>query len=233
MKKLSVKAKLIVGASVGILALSGPRPGSGRENLVEASTEKNHTVQSGDTMWQIALDHNIDLSDLLVHNNKTMNSIIHPGDVIYLRGKSGTIEKTKSVETKKKVSAPVAKTGYRKGLTDDKYQVLLEVVQQESGGQNYEAVLAVMSVITNRVDSGHYGGKDVWSVITAKTQFEAYGAGHYLRHRGKITDTTKRAVEDALNGKKNVTVMNFWSAWYAKQKGVTGQNIGGNVFFNL
>ena len=40
----------------------------------------------------------------------------------------------------------------------------------------------------------------------------------------------------ALNGKKNVDVLNFWSDWYYNQQGrydAEAINIGGNVFFNL
>ena len=109
------------------------------------------------------------------------------------------------------------------------------VVQQESGGQDYDATLAVMSVITNRIDAGWYQDS-VWGVITARGQFEAYGAGHYLRHQGKVTDITKQAVKDGLNGKKNVTVVNFWSDWYYNESGrydAEAITIGGNTFFNL
>lgn len=196
-----------------------------------AKEEENYTVQSGDNLWRISLNHGITLADLMTENNLS-DDLIQPGQGLVIPKKDKTEETDKETEE----AAPVDNsTIYGNELTSDQYQVLLEVVQQESGGQNYDAILAVMSVITNRVDTDWHK-ESVWEVITAPGQFEAYGAGHYTRHRGQVTDVTKEAVNDALDGKKNVRVLNFWSDWYYADSGRTDEeavNIGGNVFFDL
>lgn len=212
------------------------------DNTIEVTAntqEDTHIVESGDTLWRISVDNHVSLDSLMTRNG-LVGDLIHPGDEL-------SIPHTKQpVLTSSTSSAPAKVYGnelskeqpakiYGNELSKEQYETLLMVAQQESGGQDYNAVLAVMSVITNRVDTNGYDDT-VWGVITASGQFEAYGAGHYLRHEGKITQTTKDAVNDALNGKKNVDVLNFWSDWYYNEKGRSDSeaiNIGGNVFFNL
>ena len=233
---MQTKYKLLINTIItGVNLFNFPSNQQEKEPTVIAysdtfqnDTIQTYTVKTGDNLYHIALTHNCSLDSLKSLNNQTDN-LIHPGDILKIPPKEkGTQPNTK-------------KNSYRKGqsygqeLTEEQYITLLEVVQQESGGHDYDAVLAVMSVITNRVDSDWHPNT-VWSVITAKGQFEAYGAGHYKRHRGKVTDITKQAVRDGLNGKKNVSVLNFWSDWYYKKQGRNDEeaiNIGGNVFFNL
>lgn len=178
-----------------------------------------YTVKTGDNLYRIALTQGVSLDELLAINHLDKKEPIHPKQTIII---------PKSVEK----NYTATNTIYGSELTEVQYNTLLAVVQQESGGQDYEAVLAVVSVITNRVDSGSYQ-ESVWGVTTASGQFEAYGAGHYQRHIGNITDATKKAVKDGLAGKKNVSALNFWTDEYAEARGVTGVNIGGNIFFNL
>ena len=228
---MNLKSKLLINSLfIGLSAL-GPSetPELNTSVLnVKAKEESVYIVQSGDNLYRIALNHQVDLG-LFKEINKKEDNLIHPGDVLVLPSEEATKKREpKEVETKREQV-------YGKELSKEQYRTLLEVVQQESGGHDYEATLAVVSVITNRVDTSWYQDS-VWEVITARGQFEAYGAGHYTRHRGKVTDTTKRAVRDGLNGKKNVSVLNFWSDWYYKKQGRNDEeaiNIGGNIFFNL
>lgn len=193
---------------------------------VSASDEETiHTVKSGDTLWRISVDNHVSL-DNLKSTNGLINDLIYPGDKL-------SIPNTKEPVTT--FSTNQSNRVYGNELTPEQYETLLMVVQQESGGRDYNATLAVMSVITNRVDTSWYQDS-VWEVVTTPGQFEAYGAGHYLRHQGQVTDITKQAVSDALNGKKNVSVLNFWSDWYYYEQGRYDEeaiNIGGNIFFNL
>lgn len=195
------------------------------EGVSASDQETIHTVKSGDTLWRISVDNHVSL-DNLKSTNGLVGDLIHPGDKL-------SIPNTK--ESVKTSSANQSNRVYGNELTPEQYETLLMVVQQESGGRDYNATLAVMSVITNRVDTSWYQDS-VWGVITAPGQFEAYGAGHYLRHQGQVTDITKQAVADALSGKKNVNVLNFWSDWYYYEQGRYDEeaiNIGGNIFFNL
>ena len=215
-----LKSHLIIGSlallsigQMGTVEAVGLQPSE--HNVVE------YTVKPGDNLYRISLNHQSELKEVLTLNNFAADETIHPGDRVVL-----PIEKE---EEKEEISA---KAGiYGQQLEDWQYNTLLAVVQQEAG-YNYESALAVMSVITNRVDAGAYGGDTVWEVITAKSQFEAYGAGHYQKHLGNIDPQIERAVSEALSGKKTVSYLNFWEANYAAKKGQSGQNIGGNVYFN-
>lgn len=218
-----IDKKILLGSLVtGVLA-TGFLYSTEPEEKAHAQEDLNtHTVLKGDNLWRISLNNHVSLEDLMAQNGLT-SDLIHPGDKLSIPSKKEPVPEEKSV------------LAYGNELTDAQYQTLLMVVQQESGGRDYDATLAVMSVITNRVDVSWYQDS-VWEVVTAKGQFEAYGAGHYLRHEGKITDTTRQAVADALSGKKNVDVLNFWSDWYYYQQGRYDEeavNIGGNIFFNL
>lgn len=176
-----------------------------------------YSVKAGDNLYRIALNHNVSLDELLDANHLNKQDIIRPNQKILIPNES-----TDSSDSSQ----------YGKELTPEQYKTLLAIVQQESGGQDYEAILAVVSVMTNRVDSESYQDS-VWEVATASGQFEAYGAGHYKRHIGSITEETKKAVKDGLSGHKNVSTLNFWTDEYAEARGVTGINIGGNIFFNM
>ena len=191
---------------------------------VQADESITYTVQTGDTLYNIATQHGISVYDLADYNGMTIDDTIMQGDVLYVN--TASIQPTPSVE------AVGANTGnYGSYLTEDQYKTLLAVVQQESGDGLYDANLAVMSVITNRVDEGY--ANNVYEVITQSGQFESYGEGYYLKHMYNIHPVTKQAVDDALNGVKSVSTTNFWSDWYADAKGVIGKNIGGNIFFNM
>lgn len=189
-----------------------------------ATINETYTVQPGDNLYRIALTHDVPLEDLARDNAIEQLELIHPGDTLIIK------------ENKTRVTRGVADSSsesnlvYGEELEKWQYNTLLAVVQQEAGF-DYDSALAVMSVITNRVDAKGFDDT-VWGVVTARSQFEAYGAGHYKRHLGNITEDTRRAVKEALSGKKTVTYLNFWSDWYAEQKGVSGPNIGGNVYFN-
>ena len=228
LKFSKIDKKILIGSiATGMLA-TGILYSTSPEEKAEASTENEeriHTVVKGETLWRISLSNNVSLSQLMAQNGLT-GDLIHPGDKLSIPKEEEVVEAPGASE---------ANLVYGSELTPEQYETLLMVVQQESGGRDYSATLAVMSVITNRVDTSWYQDS-VWEVVTAKGQFEAYGAGHYLRHQGKVTDITKQAVADALNGKKNVDVLNFWSDWYYDQQGrydAEAINIGGNVFFNL
>lgn len=226
MKNTKLAQKRIILTALGILGVvSAP---------AVLADENQYVVQPGDTLSQISEQANVSLADIVSWNQLTNPDLIYPGDV--LRFYQTTTTTTTTTETTP-VAAPqpvAANTSaYGSGLSLEQYEILCQVVQQEAGPNNYEGQLAVMSVITNRVDARYSGASDVWQVITAPGQFEAYGAGHHWKHAGNVTETTRAAVADGLSGVKTVSTLNFWSAAYAAQQGRSGVNIGGNVFFNF
>lgn len=192
---------------------------SQEQSTVHASGGGTYTVQKGDNLYRIAVNNGLSLDTLLSLNGLSTNSTINPGDVLKLSSSETTNTTSSSTSTSE---------SYWNGMSKSQYNVLLAVVQQEAG-VHQSGAFAVSNVITNRIDEGF--GSSPYDVITQPGQFESYTAGHYKKHLSNIHPTVKTQVDRALNGAKSHNYLFFWSDWYAKQQGRTGQNIGGNVFF--
>lgn len=152
------------------------------------------------------------------------------------------ISKTVSVEpvkavvdvgTKKVVSEAAsatanASTGNATASTGDSFDFICAVVASECNS-SYEGALAVISCVMNRVDSGRWGGSDAVSVLTASGQFSGYLDGYYSRYTGgNYPDYVAQAVRDCMEG----GVRNHsYERFRAASTGVSGVNIGGNVYF--
>lgn len=107
-------------------------------------------------------------------------------------------------------------------------ELLAALLECEAGTSNYEALLAVGSVVVNRMKSRYYPNT-VRGVIYQSGQFPP-------AHNGKVDKVLKRGVKelcltaakDALSGKNNVgDCLQFRSA----SSGFEGTIIGDNVFF--
>lgn len=74
---------------------------------VEAVEENNgntYTVKAGDTLWQIALDHGMDLDELFAVNNLS-SDLIHPGLVLTVGSQVEAVEEVAQVEEVVEVEA--------------------------------------------------------------------------------------------------------------------------------
>lgn len=85
----------------------------------------------------------------------------------------------------------------------DETTLLAAVVQMEAGGQGYEGMLAVASVVMNRVNSGRYPNT-ITGVIYQKGQFPGAHNGilNRILSKGPRQDCIQVA-QDALSGKNN------------------------------
>lgn len=85
----------------------------------------------------------------------------------------------------------------------DETTLLAAVVQMEAGGQGYEGMLAVASVVMNRVNSGRYPNS-ITDVVYQKGQFPGAHNGilNRILARGPRQDCIQVA-QDALSGKNN------------------------------
>lgn len=181
----------------------------------EVASANSHTMQRGDTVYSIAQNNGVDVNSLLSANGITNPQSILVGETITIPGSSTP---TKSVAN--------ASVGH--GLSDWQYETLLAVVQQE-GGYDYNSARWVMSTIMNR--RGTWFGNDIWDVVTKSGQFEAYGAGHYRKHLGEVSDAVKQGVHDVISGGSVHNYDSFNAKWLADEKGLVGPNVGGNIYF--
>lgn len=134
----------------------------------------------------------------------------------------------KKEEPKKDSDKDTGEDDSQISATASDVELLAALLECEAGTSNYEALLAVGSVVVNRMKSRYYPNT-VRGVIYQSGQFP-------LAHNGKVDKVLKRGVKelcltaakDALSGKNNVgDCLQFRSA----SSGFEGTIIGDNVFF--
>lgn len=113
---------------------------------------------------------------------------------------------------------------------------LLAAILQCEAGTSYDGMLAVGTVIMNRVISPNFPNS-ISGVIYQSGQFSPVGNGslNTVLANGPST-AAYSAAQAVIGGARHSSVSNcyfFYADWYAKQQGVSGINVGGNVFFNL
>lgn len=107
-------------------------------------------------------------------------------------------------------------------------EIFAALIECEAGSTNYEWMLAVASVVVNRMNSSYYPNT-LRGVIYQSGQFPpaTNGLVDKVLKRG-IKNSCKQAAEDALAGKNNVgSCLSF----RASSSGHAGKVIGSNVFF--
>lgn len=140
------------------------------------------------------------------------------------------------VEGRQQAQAATSGKTYGK-YSEEEFQLLCAITAQESAS-SYEGALAVITTAINRTKSPKWSrlGSDPLTQYKARGQFSAYGSGAYKKRLpgGKYPygSHVERAVKDALNGKLSHSYLGFRSASYARTHGMTGPEIGGNVYLN-
>ena len=108
--------------------------------------------------------------------------------------------------------------------------LLASLIQAEAGGYNYDGMVAVGSVVLNRVFDSRFPST-IPEVIYAPGQFYPQGSGRLavILAQGPW-DSCVRAARDVIDGRRNVPYFYYKADWYAEEHGIEGVNIGGNVF---
>lgn len=104
------------------------------------------------------------------------------------------------------------------------------ILQCEAGSSNYDALLAVATVIMNRVESPKYPNS-LYGVIYQRGQFSPTWNGSLSRVLAKgPASLCYQAAQDALNGNRLSSVQNcfFFNASWTGKPGII---VGGNVFW--
>ena len=96
---------------------------------------------------------------------------------------------------------------------------------------SYDAMLAVATVIMNRVESPRFGNS-ISSVIYASGQFEPVWTGRLdARLESGPSSLAMQVAQDAINGSRLAAVSDCYYFLYAPSTNRDGINIGGNLFF--
>lgn len=161
---------------------------------------KTYTVKSGDTMFLIAKKYNILLASLMKANN-IYSDLIYPGQKLIIPGikaetASGNTAASTSTSSKTSASGSLAaKTSSVIPYTNAELDLLARLIEAETGGESYNARVAVGAVVINRVQS-----KD-WAANINDVIYQKYGDYYQFTpvQNGMIK---KAASEDSINAAK-------------------------------
>lgn len=104
------------------------------------------------------------------------------------------------------------------------------ILEAEAGGTNYEGLLAVSTVVMNRVESPRYPNT-LSGVIYQSGQFAPTWDGALQRVLAKgPTSTAYQVAQEALGGTRHASVIGCYQ-FRSSSTGVPGISIGGNTFF--
>lgn len=197
----------------GLSAVAIATLGLGSNTAHVDAAEVTYTVQSGDTMFEIANTHmgnGWGYQSIADANGISNPNLIHVGQQLtFDDGKDGAVVQSETpaptqTVVDEKPAAPVVKEAapvqQSTASTSSVPEYVLKVVESEAG-PSYEEKAKVFSVIVNRVNSGKWGGSDYMSVVNAPGQFQVTRNG--MADRATVSDTTRKAVADVLqNGVK-------------------------------
>ena len=114
--------------------------------------------------------------------------------------------------------------------SEDDVRLLASLIQAEAGGYNYDGMVAVGSVVLNRVFDSRFPNT-IPEVIYAPGQFYPKGSGRLaVIYAQGPWESCVKAARDVIAGRRNVPYFYYKADWYAEEHGIRGVNIGGNVF---
>lgn len=135
---------------------------------------------------------------------------------------------TSNTNTSTNTNSPTVNNGNSTPASTTDVALLAAILQCEAGG--YDGMLAVATVIMNRVASPAYPG-NLRAVIYQSGQFAPTWNGSLNRVLSKGASSTAYSVaQAALGGARHSAVINCLQ-FRSASTGVSGINIGGNVFF--
>lgn len=142
-----------------------------------------YTVQPNDTMYKIAMNHGMSLTDLVGSNPQIENiNLIYPNQQI------NTVENT--------VEKLIGNTVENVNAAKPEIDLLARLVQAEAGSESYTGKVAVAEVVLNRVNSGQFPNT-VEGVIYQSGQFSPVVNGSINL---QASPDSINAAYEALNG---------------------------------
>lgn len=168
--------------------------------VVGASPSYAYTVEEGDTMYKIAKNHDMKLSEL-AEKNKQVEDL----DLIFVGQEIKTDNNTKDSvnvksESNNKVDAIDASVNEK--------DLLAKLVEAEAKAESYKGKVAVAEVVLNRVEHETFPDS-IEGVIYQRGQFTPVSNGAINK---PASEESKDAVAEALNGSNLVNgALFFWN----------------------
>ena len=160
-------------------------------------------------------------------NNTSSNTTNSSGSTNYGSSNSGNSYSGSSNSCNNASGGTTNNSGSSANTSD--LDLLAAIIQCEAY-QNYDSLLAVATVIMNRVYDSRFPNS-ISGVVYAAGQFEPAFSGRleYVLNAGP-TSLSYQVAQDAINGARLAEVADCYYFLYAGT-GHSGVNIGGNVFF--
>jgi len=102
----------------------------------------SYTVKAGDTLYDIAREHRVELSELMKVNSLT-GSLIWPGDIL-------------SLPEEKLTSVSLSRGSIPSNISEGELILLARLIHAEARGESFLGQVAVGAVIMNRLASPHF-----------------------------------------------------------------------------
>lgn len=194
---------------------------AGLSTLLFTGNAYAHEVKKGDTLFEIAREHDVPLDKLIEINGHIKNpNLIYVGD---------NINTDVTIVGKVAVKSEVNTESNVNIIINDK-ELLARLVQAEANGESFAGKVAVASVVLNRIDSNQFPNT-VQGVIYERNQFSPVA-------NGSINNTPNqdsiRAVDVALNNRTDYESLYFYNPSISNSKWfntlTTTRVIGNHVF---
>lgn len=161
--------------------------------LLKGKKTAAYTIQSGDTLGEIAEATGSTVEELMILNNiKNKNKIFAGADIkipIYRKGDAKIVTNATSMEELKPVKASytltlalpplkpdVSKDTYKSPDEMSDLEILARTIHEEAKGESDKGKLAVGAVIANRVKAQSWMGKNLKEVILKPYQFSPWNS---------------------------------------------------------
>lgn len=195
---------------------------AGAITLGFASNTFAYEVEKGDTMHEIAKDHNLSLQALAELNPNVANlDLIYIGDTI-------NTGKDKAITVPKSEPKEVGKV--EKVSSSNEVDLLARLVYAEANGESYRGKVAVANVVLNRVESKQFPDT-ITGVIYQAGQFSPVTNGSI---NNKADSDSLRAVHDAISNRSDTEALFFYNPKTANSRWLDGKstvNVIGNHTF--
>ncbi|WP_175639177.1 cell wall hydrolase [Metabacillus schmidteae] len=164
--------------------------------LLSAEPILAYTVQKGDTMYKIARDNELTLSELASVNPQVKDlDLIYVGQEIHIDIKQKNKQKNRPT-----VASRGETISSKVNLTETEIDLLARIVRAEAQTEPFEGKVAVASVVLNRVDSPKFPDT-IKDVIYQSGQFQPVSNGEINKPADK---ESRRAVFAALSDMRKI-----------------------------
>lgn len=154
--------------------------------LVGATTSHAYEVKKGDTLGNIALNHNTTVKELAELNPGIKNiNLIYIGETIATNTNEVPVRKVASVS---------ATTPVKVNANNNEVDLLSRIVEAEAKGESYAGKVAVAEVVLNRVASEQFPDT-ITGVIYQPGQFSPVANGSINK---PASSDSKKAVNEAM-----------------------------------